>query len=333
MQTLPKIAVLATGGTIAGIANPDGKPGYAAGVLPVRQLLQAVPDIGNVAQIDAEQVANIDSSKMTVAVWLELARRVNERLAGDTDGVVVAHGTDTMEETAYFLDLVVKSRKPVVLTGAMRPATAVDADGPANLRDAILLAASREAEGRGVLVVLDGTIHAARDVTKMDTARLDAFRSPNSGPLGHIVKNRPSFNRAVARAHTMNAEFDVSDLTELPKVEIVHSYAGAGADAVRGVVAGGAAGIVVGGVGIGLIADDVENALIDAVKSGIMVVRSSRVEGGIVAREADDDARGFVAAGDLNPWKARVLLMLALTWTRDPARIQAMFDRSYPADS
>src|ERR1043166_4767340 len=181
---LPRIKVLATGGTIAGAQATQADAGYKSGTFSVDELIKAVPQLKNIAELSGEQVANIGSQTMNHEVWLKLAKRVNEVLAGDTDGVVITHGTDTMEETAYFLSLVVSSDKPIVLVGSMRPATAIGADGPANLYNAVALAADPKAGGRGPLVVLNDTIHYAREAQKTHTTHLDTFKSPNRGPAG-----------------------------------------------------------------------------------------------------------------------------------------------------
>lgn len=326
-KALPKVAILATGGTIAGTAaSSEQLTGYKAGVLTAEQLIDAVPGIKTLATITAEQIANVDSSQMTVAIWIKLAKRINEILAGDVDGIVVTHGTDTMEETAYFLNLVVKSKKPVVVVGSMRPATAISADGPLNLLEAVAVAASPSSVGKGVMVALNGSINGARDVTKTNTVEVDTFKSIDLGSLGYVVQNRPMFYKTSARKHTADSEFDIAKLDELPKVEIVYSYVNAGPEAAQGVAAGKPAGIVSGGVGDGLIFGAVEKVLLDAQRAGVVIVRSSRVGTGVTTHEADDDSKHFVTADNLNPQKARILLMLALTVTKDAAEIQRMFD-------
>ena len=328
---LPNVVILATGGTIAGTgATSTTTVGYKAATLGVDSLIAAVPELGTVARVSGEQVFQIASENMTPAHWLQLARRVNELLArDDVGGVVITHGTDTLEETAYFLDLTVRSRKPVVLVGAMRPATSLSADGPMNLYDAVALAASPDAGGRGVMVCMNGQINAARDVTKTNTATLDTFRSPGLGPLGVMESGRPAFYRAATRLHTSATEFDAGAVTELPKVGIVLAYAGSGRIAIDAMVAAGVRGIVHAGTGNGSLATDAKAALVEARARGIVVVRASRVPGGAVARngEADDDALDFVVADDLSPQKARILLALALTRTADTREIQRMFRR------
>jgi L-asparaginase len=328
-NTLPRIAVLATGGTIAGQAGDAAKTaGYTAGVVGVDKLLEAVPALSQVARIHAEQVASIDSKDMSIALWVTLAARINELLANDDiDGVVVTHGTDTLEETAYLLHLTVKSDKPVVLTAAMRPSSALSADGPLNLLNAVTVAAHASAAKQGVLVAFNNQIHCARDVTKTSTYAVDAFRSPEIGALGWVQDGRVEFQRAALRRHTSQSQFDLSNA--LPAVEIVASYAGASRAAIDAFVATGVRGLVIAGTGNGSIHASLAQALADAAKKGVAVVRSSRVGSGHVMRNgaASDDALGSVSAGTLNPYKARVLLMLALAaGIADPAAIQQLFD-------
>ena len=329
--SLPHVMILATGGTIAGTgATATTTVGYTAATIGVEALIAAVPELAKVARVSGEQVFQIASENMTPDNWLRLGRRVNELLArDDVAGVVITHGTDTLEETAYFLDLVVKSAKPIVLVGAMRPATAISADGPMNLYNAVALAASREAVGRGVLVCMNDRIDAARDVTKTNTVALDTFRSPELGVLGMMEGGRPAFYRTADRAHTTATEFDIKDLRELPKVGIALAYAGSGRIAIDAMVAAGVKGIVNAGVGDGSLSVEARAALVEARAKGIVVVRASRIPGGAVARngEADDDALDFVVADNLSPQKARILLALALTRTTDTREIQRMFRR------
>jgi L-asparaginase len=328
-HALPRIAVLATGGTIAGsAADAANTSGYQAGVVGVDRLLEAVPALSGVAQIQPEQVASIDSKDMALALWATLAQRVNALLASDDiDGVVITHGTDTLEETAYLLHLTVKSTKPVVLTAAMRPSSALSADGPLNLLNAVTVAASPAAQGQGVLVAFNNRIHSARDVVKTSTYAVDAFQSPEVGALGWVQDGRVEFQRKVVRPHTVDTEFVIG--TKWPNVEIVVSYAGASRIGVDALVAAGVRGIVVAGTGNGSIHASVQQALADAVSQGVVVVRSSRVGSGHVMRNgaASDDALGFVTAGSLNPYKARVLLMLALAaGGTGPVALQKIFD-------
>jgi L-asparaginase len=323
------IVILATGGTIAGTgATSTTTVGYTAATVGVERLIAAVPELKNVANVRGEQVMQIASENMNNDAWLKLAKRVNALLAqGDVDGIVITHGTDTIEETAYFLNLTVKSRKPVVIVGAMRPSTAISADGPINLYNAVLLAAAPEAAGKGVLVALNDQINAAREVTKTNTSSLDTFRTPELGFLGYIQGNRAFFYRAPLRRHTADTEFDIVKLDALPQVDIVYGYANVNRVALDAFVAAGARGVIHAGVGDGSLAAPVQAGLVDARKKGVLIVRSSRVGQGIVARngEANDDQLDFVVADTLNPQKARILLMLALTKTNSSADIQRMF--------
>ena len=300
---LANVMILATGGTIAGTgATTTTTVGYTSATVGVARLIEAVPELKKVANVKGEQVFQIASENMNNDYWLRLAKRVNELLAqDDVDGIVITHGTDTIEETAYFLNLVVKSRKPVVIVGAMRPSTAISADGPVNLYNAVTLAASEEAVGKGVLVALNDQINGARDVTKTNTSNTDTFRS---------------------------WELGFSKLDTLPQVDIVYGYANMNRIAIDAFVAAGDKAIVHAGVGDGSLARPaVEPALIEARKKGVIVVRASRVGNGIVARngEAKDDELDFVVSDTLNPQKARILVMLALTKTSDTKEIQRMF--------
>ena len=326
---LPRIAVLATGGTIAGsAADASQTSGYQAGVVGVDKLLAAVPALASVAHIEAQQVASIDSKDLEASLWTTLAARIAALAAReDIDGIVVTHGTDTLEETAYALHLTVKTPKPVVMTAAMRPSSALSADGPLNLLGAVTVAASHSARGQGVLVAFNNRIHSARDVVKTSTYAVDAFQSPELGALGWVQDGRVEFARTVTRAHTTGTPFVAG--AAWPVVEIVTSYASASRTAVDALVAAGVHGIVVAGTGNGSIHASVQAALADARAHGIAVVRASRVGSGHVMRNgaAPDDALGFVSAGSLNPYKARVLLMLALlAGAYEPPALQRMFD-------
>jgi L-asparaginase len=327
---LPKIRVLATGGTIAGAQATQADAGYKSGTFSVDDLIKAVPQMTNIAVLSGEQVANIGSQTMNHEVWLKLAARVNEVLKNpDTDGVVITHGTDTMEETGYFLSLVVKSDKPVVLAGSMRPATAISADGPINLYNAVALAGNPEAKGRGPLVVLNDTIHYARESQKMHTTRMDTFQSPNRGIAGMMNTGKAFFYSANTVRHTTKSEFAIDGLTvaNLPRVEVVYSYANLGGDMIDALVEKGVKGIILAGVGDGNSTDAALAGLEKAARKGVAVVRCSRTGSGIVDRnvEVNDDKLGFVAGMELNPQKARILLMLSLTKTSDVKKLQQYF--------
>ena len=327
---LPKIKVLATGGTIAGAQATQADAGYKSGTFSVNDLIKAVPQLKNIAEMSGEQVANIGSQTMNHEVWLKLATRVNEVLKGnDTDGVVITHGTDTMEETGYFLSLVVKSDKPVVLVGSMRPATAISADGPINLYNAVALAGNPEAKGRGPLVVLNDTIHYARESQKMHSTRMDTFASPNRGIAGMMNTGKAFFYSANTVRHTTKSEFSLSGLTvaSLPRVEVVYSYANLGGELIDALAGQGVKGIVLAGVGDGNSTDAAIAALEKAAKKGVAVVRCSRTGSGVVDRnvEINDDKLGFIAGMELNAQKARILLMLGLTKTSDVKKLQEYF--------
>ena len=329
-QAKPKIEVLATGGTIAGAQASSSEVGYKSGTFSVDDLIKAVPQLKEVADLSGEQVANIGSQTMNHEVWLKLAKRVNEVLRnGSADGVVITHGTDTLEETAYFLSLVVKSDKPVVLVGSMRPATAISADGPANLYNAVALAASPEARGRGPLIVMDDEIHYAREAQKTNTTELDTFKSPNRGRAGVMNVGKIEFFSQNTTTHTTKSEFNVDGKapSDLPRVEIVYSYENLGPEVIDFLVKQGVKGIVLAGVGDGNSTDSAIGALSTAAKKGVAVVRSSRTGSGLVVRnvEVDDDKLGFIASMELSPQKARILLMLALMNTNDPAKLQQIF--------
>ncbi len=327
-QTKPTIYILATGGTIAGQGSSTVDSDYKAGAISVDQMLSAVPQIMDIANIKGEQVAQIGSQDMNDEVWLKLGKRVNELLSqNNVDGIVITHGTDTQEETAYFLNLVVKSDKPVVLVGSMRPSTAISADGPRNIYNAVACAISKESRGKGVMLVMDDMILGADDLTKTNTLRVGTFENPNYGPLGIVYDGKTIYTRESLKRHTVNSEFDITNLNSLPRVEIILSYSNATALFVDAAVKAGAKGIVTAGVGNGNMTTVMQNELAKYRKQGIAVVRSSRIMTGPTAQwdEVDDDKLGFAASWYINPYRSRVLLMLALTKTNDYKEIQRMF--------
>lgn len=326
---LPNIKILATGGTIAGSANSNTQmTGYKAGALGIQTLIDAVPQIKDYANVSGEQVCKLDSKDMSNDVWLKLGKRVNELLADkNVDGIVITHGTDTLEETAYFLNLVVKSDKPVVLVGSMRPATAISADGPLNLLNAVRVASSKEAVGKGVLVAMNDQINGARDVTKTNTTNVDTFKTPDLGFLGYINDGKVCFYRESTRKHTTHSEFNAKNLNALPYVKVIYGHADDDGVFVDAAVAAGAKGIIYAGTGNGSVHKNAEAALAEATKKGVVVVRSSRVGTGTVvdAEQSYIDAH-FLNGDSLNPQKARILLALALTKTNDLNEIQRMFN-------
>jgi len=327
-QALPTIAVLATGGTIAGAAATDVQAGYTSGQVGVEQLIAAVPQARKLATLKGEQIANIGSQDMNDEVWLKLAGRINALAAmPDIAGIVITHGTDTIEETAYFLNLVVKTRKPVVLTAAMRPATALSADGPLNFFNAVAVAANKDAAGKGVLVVINDWIHGASSLTKTSTTAVQTFLSPLSGLIGTVAYGKAEFNRGPLGRHTMDSEFSLQGITALPRVDIIMAYENMDGALIDAAAAAGAKGLVIAGVGNGNLTQAAVNALAAQARKGIVCVRASRVTVGRVERnvELDDDKLGFVASLDKNPQKSRVLLRLALLKSSTPADVQQKF--------
>lgn len=328
-QGTTRIVVLATGGTIAGAQTKEGGYGYKSGSFDIKDLISAVPNLDKLAIVSGEQVVNIGSQDMDNGIWLMLARRVNEVVSSpDADAVLVTHGTDTMEETSYFLSLVTKTTKPIIMVGSMRPATAISADGPSNLFNGISAAIDPGAIGRGVLVVLNDQIHYARNVAKLSTTDLQTFQSRNRGPAGLTNTGAITWFAKSDKRHGMTSEFSIEGMTQLPRVDILYASAGMNADLIEASVKLGAKGLVIAGVGDGNMTTLALDAITAAAKAGVVVVRSTRLPSGIVYRnnEVDDNALGLVASGELNPGKSRVLLMLALSTTTDVVTIQRMFN-------
>ncbi len=324
----PRVVILATGGTIAGAQAEGQDAGYKSGSFKVEDLIKAVPHLGDLADITGEQVVNIGSQDMNNEVWLKLAKRVNEVLAkSDVDAAVVLHGTDTLEETGYFLSLVSRSNKPIVMVGSMRPATATSADGPANIYNGVSAAINPKAKGRGVMLLLNDELHYAREATKTNTTQLDTFKSPNRGKAGMTNAGRVYWYDVLATRHTGSSEFSVDGLAELPRVEIFYAHANMSRDFIDHCVALKCKGIVLAGVGDGNATEPAVAGLRDAIKKGVAVVRSSRTNSGITDRnvELNDDEMGSIASMELNAQKARVLLMLGLTKTADPKKLQQFF--------
>jgi L-asparaginase len=328
-KKLPHIVILATGGTIAGSAESQTSVGYTSGAVTVDALINAVPTLKNIARISGEQISSIGSQDMSDEIWLKLAKRINVILAADTvDGIVVTHGTDTMEETAYFLQLTVKSSKPVVLTGSMRPSTALSADGPLNIYNAVAIAGDPASRGRGVLVAVNDDIHSGREITKTNTTDVQTFESPEYGLLGTTLYGKQTYFRGPYRKHTSESEFSIEGMTALPRVDVLYAHSDMSADLIDAAVKLGAKGIVMAGVGDGNMTAKALEALERAAKAGVVCVRSTRLPSGHTWRnsEVNDDKYGFVASGELLPSKARILLKLALTKTKDQMQIQKMFD-------
>ncbi|MCP4896952.1 MAG: type II asparaginase [bacterium] len=322
----PTVVILATGGTIAGIGESDTVGSYDAGEVSVEDLIKAVPAIKAIANIRGEQVVNISSEKMNNQIWMKLAKRVNTLLNSDeVDGIVITHGTDTMEETSYFLNLVINSKKPIVFVGAARAATSMSPDGPLNLYNAVAVAASKEAKGKGVLVVLSDVIQGARATTKANTRSVLSFKSPDVGILGYVYYGEISFYRMTTRAHTYQSEFDIADIDSLPTVYILYGYANQHPQLAEAAVRAEPDGIVHAGVGSGGMYPTTETVLDQALEKGIAVVKCAHVGSGRVKISPDESEQGYVSADNLNPKKSRILLMVALTKTKDPKELQRIF--------
>lgn len=325
---LPRVKILATGGTIAGAGAAADKAGYKAGALPIDELLNAVPQIHKIATVTGEQISSIGSQDMSIEVWMKLNKRINEIFANnEADAVVITHGTDTQEETSFFLNLTVRSDKPVVLTGSMRAATAISADGPKNLFDAVAVAASAESKGRGPVVVFSESIFDARDIVKTNSTHMEAFTAPNAGAIGQIYDAKVFYYQESVRKSDKDTPFDIAGVTKLPRVEIVMMYADANPSLINHLVSEKVDGIIIAGVGNGNFNKAYYDAIEKAVKAGVVVVRATRcVAGRVVLEDEVDDAKlGTIVSDDLNPAKARILLMLGLSKTKDKKQLQSYF--------
>ena len=337
---LPKVRLVATGGTISN---------RAGGRLTSEELVSSMPGIERYARAESEQFANTASAALTLDQWLALARRINTLFADDSDlsGIVVTSGTDTLEETAYFLNLTVRSDKPVVVVGSMRDPSTLGYEGAANLLEGFRVAADPQSRGKGVLVVLNDEINAAREVTKTDALRLQTFQTRGYGVLGVVDTDRVVYYRGVVKRHTKASEFDVSTIHTLPRVDVVLVYQGASGDIIKAMVDQGAKGIIIASAGAGATSGTQGDGIRYAIERGVFVVTSTRAGGGRIAprritalsntgsNAPSGDSqmpalpatggRFRIAAEDLAPLKARILLMLALTATKDDSEIQRMF--------
>ncbi|MBK5374919.1 asparaginase [Pseudomonas sp. TH08] len=326
---LANVVVLATGGTIAGAgASAANSATYQAAKVGIEQLIAGIPELNKLANVRGEQVMQIASESITNDNLLQLGRRVAELAdSKDVDGIVITHGTDTLEETAYFLNLVEKTDKPIIVVGSMRPGTAMSADGMLNLYNAVAVASSKEARGKGVLVTMNDEIQSGRDVSKMINIKTEAFKSA-WGPLGMVVEGKSYWFRLPAKRHTMDSEFDIKNIKSLPDVEIAYSYGNVSDTAYKALAQSGAKAIIHAGTGNGSVSSRVVPALQELRKDGVQIIRSSHVNaGGFVLRNAEqpDDKYDWVVAHDLNPQKARILAMVALTKTNDSKELQRMF--------
>lgn len=330
--SLPRVHLVATGGTIS---NRDG------GRLTADELVASLPGVERHARVTAEQFANVASSSLTLAQWLALSRRVGELLAADPAlaGIVVTSGTDTLEETAFFLHLTVRDPRPVVVVGSMRNPSTLGYEGAANLLEGIRVAADPASRDRGALVVMNDEINSARTVTKTDALRLQTFRSRDQGLLGVVDRDRVVYFSHIDRRHNARVEFDVTRIAELPRVDVLMVYQGAPGDLIKAAVDAGARGIVMATAGAGALSGTQGEGVAYAVEKGVFVVTSTRTGGGriapprgnIASRAAGADEaqqrrwRFTIAAEDHTPVKARILLMLALAKTSDRDEIQRMF--------
>jgi glutamin-(asparagin-)ase len=327
-QALPNVVILATGGTIAGAgASAVNSATYAAAKVGVEKLIAGLPELSKVANVRGEQVFQVASESLTNDNLLTLAKRVSAlSKQPDVDGIVITHGTDTLEETAYFLTLTVHTAKPIVVVGSMRPGTALSADGALNLYDAVNVAGSKDAMGKGVLVTMNDNIDSGRDVSKNVNIKTNAFSS-QWGALGMIVEGKNYWFRAPVKRHTMNSEFDIDSINALPPVEIAMGYEGVSSVAIDAIAKSGVKALIHGGTGNGSVADRIVPNLQKARADGVIVIRSSRVPDGFVIRNAEqpDDKYDWVVAHDLRPQKARILAMVALTKTSDTKELQRIF--------
>ncbi|MCQ2699555.1 type II asparaginase [Helicobacter pylori] len=326
-KNLPTIALLATGGTIAGSGAGKSLGRYKSGELGIKELLKAIPSLNKIARILGEQISNSGSQDMNEEVWFKLAQRAQELLDDSRiQGVVITHGTDTLEESAYFLNLVLHSTKPVVLVGAMRNASSLSADGALNLYNALSVALNEKSANKGVLVVMDDTIFSAREAIKTHTTHTSTFKALNSGAIGSVYYGKVRYYMQPLRKHTTESEFSILELNSpLPKVDIIYTHVGITPDLFQASLNSHAKGIVIAGVGNGNVSAGLLKAMQEASQMGVVIVRSSRVGSGeITSGEIDD--RAFITSDNLNPQKARVLLQLALTKTNNKEKIQEMFE-------
>lgn len=322
------IVIVATGGTIAGTGNLGKSAVYEAGKISIDEVIESIPMINEIAELSEVQLFNEDSNEINEEKWITLANTLNEIVSrDDVDGVVVTHGTDTLDETAYFLNLTVNTVKPVVITGAMRPATATSADGPMNLFQAVSLAASEEARGHGVMAVFSSTIYAAREIQKVHNFKVDAFGQRELGCLGYMRDEVPYMYATSFKRHTYKSSFSLKQLTALPKVGIVYYYAGADSSILEQ-MAKHHEGIVIAGSGSGNYSRQWQETIYNLYREkGTFFVRSSRVNQGIVFDSKIFDPNDIcIPANTLSAQKARVLLMLALNTTKDLKEIKAVFD-------
>lgn len=321
------IMVIGTGGTIAGKGEVGETASYDSAQLKVDELVSEIPSLKTLANVTSNNIFDVDSCDMTLDKLIKLAKYINKKAKeDDVDGFVITHGTDTLEETAYFLNLVLNTDKPVVLTGSMRPSTATSADGPLNLYQAVALAKNEEAKGKGVLVVFSDGIYGSRDVTKVNTFRTDAFSQKDLGCLGYMRDDKVFFFNSSTKLHTTESEFNIENIDSLPKVDILMFYIDAEKDLLD-YVSKNCKGIVLAGAGCGGSSSSWDDAISKIVESGIPVVRSSRIGNGLITYDKSETQTKGVYSVNLSPQKARILLSLALTKTNDIKKIQEIFEK------
>ncbi len=324
----PNIMVLATGGTIAGFGGSAIKSSYTAGKLPVHKLFENIPEVTNLATINYEQFINTSSHEFNSTILLDLAKRVNDLIKqNDIDSIIITHGTDTLEETAYFLNLTINSDKPIVLVGSMRPSSSISSDGSLNLYNAVNVAINKNSYGKGVLVVINDEIHSAREVMKVNTSAVNAFSSVNTGKIGSVYYGNINYYMHPVRKHTYQTEFDITKIDYLPRVDIIYGYPNDTDVFIEAVVKSNTQGIVYAGMGNGNLSPTALIALADSRSKGVTVARSSRTGCGRtnLGGEFDDKKYGFIVTDNLNPQKSRILLMLGLTQTDNTEKLQQMY--------
>jgi L-asparaginase len=321
-QAKPGVVVYATGGTIAGTSKSStDTTNYKSSTIGVQSLIDAVPEMNQVATVTGEQIANVGSNDIDQTILLRLAQTINSRLADPAvHGAVVTHGTDTLEETAFFLDLTTAGPKPVVVVGAMRPATAISADGPMNLLQAVTLAANKEAENRGVMIVLNDRIGSAFYTTKSNTTSVDTFRATEQGYLGMFIGTQPRFYYSAATPKG-KPSFNVEDVKSFPKVSIIYMHEDQDTEQIEAALRAGAKGIVIAGSGDGSVPLGVKKRILELTQQGFPIVRSTRTGSGFATRKIEG-----LGSGILNPQKSRILLMLALSQGADLPTIRKYFN-------
>ena len=329
-ETRRRVYLFGTGGTISFVGENRtdfANYSYQGHQLTIDEMLGRVPEANELAEVVTEQIINVGSTEVYPSHWLTLANRINERFGADPEaaGAAVTHGTATLEETAYFLNLTVRDARPVVVTGAMRPPSAMGTDADNNLLDAVRIAASKQSAGRGALVVLNNEIQSARDVTKTDSYRVETFQSGHMGFLGYAdADGAVTYYRKPERRHTAASEFDVSGVDQLPRVDIAYAYAGAGSVVIDALVEAGVDGIVAAGLGSGGSPATFMAGLQRAIAAGVPVALATQVGTGRVVQTRRFREQGYIVADNLHPKKARILLMLALTRTSDAGELQRM---------